>query len=94
MSKPTEQAPFHVVDIKHNGSHVAYEIHCKNRPFLRQAVEPEPAANPLAPAARGKQGRGTPRLKRHEAYAIARLLNGETTLRKWADKFDDPYTDE
>lgn len=30
-------------------------------------------------------------LKRHEAYAICRLLNKETRSRRWAEKFGDPY---
>lgn len=30
-------------------------------------------------------------LRRHEAYAIARLLNNEKRSLKWADKFSDPY---
>lgn len=30
-------------------------------------------------------------LKRHEAYAIAAMLNKEARASKWADKFSDPY---
>jgi hypothetical protein len=30
-------------------------------------------------------------LKRHDAYAIVRLLNNSTSAKKWADKFSDPY---
>lgn len=78
MSKPTAAAPFHVMDIKQHGSHVGYALFCKNRPFLHQAHDQA----------------GGPRLKRHEAYAVARLLNSETTLLKWAAKFSDPYVDE
>lgn len=31
------------------------------------------------------------RMRRHEAYAIARLLNSQTRAKKWAEKFNDPY---
>jgi hypothetical protein len=78
-----EKDPFHVVDRKVNDSHVGYDIYCKNRPFLRQVQDGEPSADKEA----------TPRLKRHEAYAIARVLNSQTEMRKWADKFGDPYAE-
>lgn len=77
-----ETAPFHVVDRKVDGSHVGYDIFCKNRPFLRQ-VASDPALEHV-----------TPRLKRHEAYALARLLNQQKAMRKWADKFGDPYMED
>ena len=32
-----------------------------------------------------------PRLLRHSAYAITRLLNRQQPARKWAQKFGDPY---
>lgn len=83
--KWNDSAPFHVEDRKHNGSHVGYDIHCKGRPFLRQVQHLSPAPNPAET---------TPPLKRHEAYAIARLLNSEQAMLKWAAKFADPYPDD
>jgi hypothetical protein len=85
MPKPTEEAPFHVVDRKTNGSHEGYDIYCKNRPFLRQVAEMESTEDANV------EVEATPRLKRHEAYAIARLLNQQTEMLKWAKKFGDPY---
>ena len=78
-----EKNPFHVVGRHINGVHVGYDIHCKNRPFLRQVSSLEIPENEGI----------TPRLKRHEAYAIARLLNEQTDMRKWANKFGDPYVE-
>lgn len=76
----TETAPFHVVHRRRNKVHVGYDIYCKNRPFLRQVAKVDVGDLDI-----------TPRLKRHEAYALARVLNDEESLRKWADKFGDPY---
>lgn len=67
--------PFSVIDCKVNGTHVNYDILLNNRPFLHNPVGEE----------------GAVRLKRHQAYAIARLLNAEKSFRKWAEKFADPY---
>lgn len=78
-----DHSPFHVVARKINGAHVGYDIYCKNRPFLRQ----------VAPLDAGEEMRETPRLKRHEAYALARVLNEQRDFLKWADKFGDPYVE-
>ena len=75
----SDREPFHVVQRKVDTAHRGYDIFCKNRPFLRQVTD-DPAFDAVAPP-----------LKRHEAYAIVRVLNGQRDLRKWAEKFDDPY---
>lgn len=72
-----EKEPFHPVAIRRNDKHVGYDIYVKNVPFLKQNTDDD-------------EGKLLP-LKRHEAYAIAALLNKERRLRKWADKFADPY---
>lgn len=78
----TDAAPFHVATRHINGAFAGYDVYVKNRLFLRQ-VSADAAETDVR----------TPRLKRHEAYAIARLLNGEQSLRRWADKFGDPYVE-
>ncbi len=69
--------PFHVVKRSHNDRHTGYEIYINNLPFLVQAVRDE------------KEKERS--LKRHEAYAIAKLLNDSRPDLKWTDKFSDPY---
>lgn len=76
--------PFHVGARHINRTHVGYDIYCKNRLFLRQASGADTGAT-------ADSNDLTPRLKRHQAYAIARLLNNETEMLKWAEKFGDPY---
>lgn len=80
----TEAEPFHVGTRHINGTFVGYDIYVKNRLFLRQAAGADTGAT-------ADSNDLTPRLKRHEAYAIARLLNAEQAMRKWADRFGDPY---
>lgn len=66
------------------GTHAGYDIYCKNRLFLRQA-------GGIDVGMTDESTELTPRLKRHEAYAIARLLNQEKDMLRWAKKFSDPY---
>jgi hypothetical protein len=79
---PSEAKPYHVVPRKLDGAHAGYDLYCHDRPFLRQVREPAEGAPDL---------RLPPPLKRHQAYAIARLLNESTDALKWAAKFGDPY---
>jgi hypothetical protein len=78
--------PYHVVHIKSEGYHIRYDIYCGNRPFLTNRPEPN---------LRDEDGNLTEEawpLKRHEAYAIVRLLNGEKRATQWNRKFGDPLT--
>ena len=78
----TDEAPYHVLPRKVDGHHEGYDVACRGVPFLRQVREP---------AEVGFSVGLPPRLKRHEAYAIVRLLNTSTEARKWAKRFSDPY---
>lgn len=67
--------PFHVVKTSFNDKHTGYDIYLNNEPFLVQADKKDKSKF----------------LKRHEAYAICKLLNSERRFLKWKDKFSDPY---
>lgn len=68
--------PFHAVALRVRGKLLTYGVYLNNEPFL------------MSPVFRGEVGAP---LKRHDAYAIAKLLNEETHSRKWAEKYEDPY---
>lgn len=78
----TEAAPFHVVSRHLAGTLLGYDIYCKNRRFLRHVRKYDDL---------GAGSDLTPPLTRPQVYAIVRLLNGEQAMRKWADRFGDPY---
>jgi len=78
MARRFPKDPFSVVAKHARGVFLGYEIWVEVAPGQ---------SNPFLLAVDGQ-----PRLKRHEAYAIARLLNqANPDARKWAPKFRDPY---
>lgn len=84
-SEPFHVVPRHIIDNDQVKRVWGYAIMCCNRDFL---------STPRDDNSRVGEAAHQIRLSRPQAYAITKLLNSDRRLRKWAERFQDPYPNE